>query len=238
MTTPTKQALSREQLQLGTAVRIVQPLLGTFEGVIEKTDDQYGRGFPDSIEVAGARFFVEQHIVEAVSEAELTPGRPVVLAPTAAQVMAAIESAGLSALGRYCVSSPRDIFIGLIGFDAGNGLRSREYGGRSADGWFNQFVKVSAVKNTLDALVANGTIVKVQQGNRFSPTSDFRALEFRNVRSGYVTAGHHAQAHAALNDKTATDRVAKLRATAAANVAERHPDELEAELTRLIAEDS
>jgi len=238
MTEPSAKTLSREQLQLGAAVRIVQPLLGTFEGVIEKTDDQYGRGFPDSIEVAGARFFVEQHVVEAVSEADLSPGRPAVLVPTAAQVVAAIESAGLSTRGKPYVSAPRNIFIGLIGFDAGNGLRSREYGGRSADGWFNQFVKVSAVKYTLDALVANGTIVKVQSGNRFQPTPDFRALEFRNVRSGYVTTVQHAQAHTALNDKAATERVAKLRAKAAANVAERHPDELEAELTRLIAEDS
>ena len=91
MTKPAPTILTREDLHAGTGVRISIPKLGVFEGPIEKPDDQYRRGYPDSIMVAGVRLNPASHDVEFVADADLTPGRPAVLEPTAEQVIKAVE---------------------------------------------------------------------------------------------------------------------------------------------------
>tara|TARA_R110002051_G_scaffold314950_4_gene392664 strand:- start:9435 stop:10154 length:720 start_codon:yes stop_codon:yes gene_type:complete len=238
MTKPAPTILTREDLHAGTGVRISIPKLGVFEGPIEKPDDQYRRGYPDSIMVAGVRLNPASHDVEFVADADLTPGRPAVLEPTAEQVIKAVEDTTMTFDGKPHVRSTRDILTELIGFDAAGMLRGKDFGGKTVDGWFNQFIKVSATKRMLDTLTADGSIVKVNPGNRFTATPDYYALHFGDVRSGYVTAAAHAQAHAALVAKQDEARIAQLRIRATATVAARHQDEIETELARLLAEDA
>jgi hypothetical protein len=236
MREPEVQVVAREELEVGLPVRIRVPNLGIFEGQIQKIDDMWARGIADSIEIEGARFSVHAHIIELVAAIDLRPGRPAVIAPTKVEIFAAIENSGVSSNGRPYVSGLRDLMTGIIGFDAANSLREREYGGKSVERWFHQFVKVPAVKKAIGELVAEGAIVKVANSNRFESTPDSLSLEFRSSRTGYVSASQQAQAHAALELKRDVSRIAKLRAEAVATVAARYPEAVETELARLIAE--
>lgn len=186
-----------------------------------------------AVVLGGRRYSGLQHTITTVDNASLAlPDRVIV---TGEQIVAALHSAG-ELLGKPHAVAVRDIAIEALGFNPTSGAPA-ELDGRTPDGWIRQHLDLTKLQRTLDDMATRGIVRKVKSGAQGRPSEDNKLVVFPyRLRTGYVLETDYQEAAGKRADANREAAVAALRAEAVRIVADRHRDEVEAELERLMAE--
>lgn len=223
----------------GFGLRIVAGTSGIVtEGVIENRAAATSRTI-DRVTVRGREFVISaDHSIFAVRLADVRPRKDPVRELTDAEVFAKVDELGTpEGGGKPIIVSRTDIIVSVLGFDPADRMPVAAYGGRSPEAYRNQFIRAGKLKASLDHLVASGEIKHLTAPSRLviRPV-DTRAVTFPyETRSGYVTARAHKSALQALAVRQRAVQLEKYEAAAINTVATRYPDEVAAEIARLIA---
>jgi hypothetical protein len=236
--TPAITNEQRDQIRAGAGIRIVTKAGAVYQGIIESIAG-YRPGQPDSLYLHGKRFLVSQHTLYAVATEGITlidqPRREF----TAEELrdMIADKAARNREDGRQVQAvTIMHMVETLIGFDPSVGAPAANFGGKSPDGWVNQFVSLAALKRKLAELVDADILVAVRYGTRANPTNDSRYVGFPfHASIGWVLRTDYEEGKAAYQQKAAEGNMEKLRQQARAVVADRHEAEVEQVLAELVA---
>ena len=239
--TPLDEA-ALKRVAVADGLRIVTPRGVTYENVVEKVRGGYGnQASTTDVWLAGTCFTLSQHTVYLVAAADLRPKNPVRIEPEAAELRDIV--ADLSQRNRSvhntkpCAVSPLSVAEALIGFRADTGKSNAAYGGKSPEGWCNEFVSVGRVKRVLSDLADEGVLRHVKSGTYNAASADDRVVSFVYAKAGYVLAADYVDAADAARAEKRAERRRTLLAKARGTIADRHAAEVEAELERLLGED-
>jgi hypothetical protein len=220
------------QLVVGAAVRIVTRGATVYEGLITSIPGIQVRRSNDSIVVCGRRFHLPQHDVYLIDPDRMVEKNPAALVLTEEEIrdcVADLSRAHRPAGSKPTSVSPLDIAQHAIGFDPS----VYGYSSSSKESNFTPFIKVGALKKSLSRLVEEGVLRKVVSGGYGHPSVDDRYV-FIHGKAGYVTTVDYEESVLLVDGKARIERIAELRKRAEHLVAERYPQEVEAELARLV----
>lgn len=127
----------------------------------------------------------------------------------------------------------RDIASAALGFDASVGKPTARYGGKSESAWWNEFIKYASIRKSLDRLVNDGKLVKVTRSSQFSKEKGDERFVHIPGKTGWVTSEAYDEGVEKWSSEQNTKLMAELRRQASQTIAERHADEVEAELELL-----
>lgn len=208
---------ARETIQNGQALRVEAGNI-VIEGLVEGVDHYTHRSSPLRFTVNGIDLSASWpglHRVEGTHE-NITPTRR---ALTDEEIIAAIGSSTR-------VVSMRDLLLIVLGFEITLGFAPPSMGGKTAEQLAAKLINIPALKRSIDALVAEGRLVKAA-----SNMIDSRHLTFgRGVRAGWVTAEQDKATREGRNAKQEQAREEKYRAEAERIVGRRYADEVEIEI--------
>lgn len=125
----------------------------------------------------------------------------------------------------------------ILGFDPSAGKDNAAYGGKTKEGWYGEHISMTALRKVIAQLEEDGVIKAVKASGAYERGGEERFVQFPyRTKSGYVLADDYEASVARYNDKAREVQIQRLRQEAYKTVAERHADELEAEVERLISE--
>jgi hypothetical protein len=219
-------------LRTGDGVRLVSPRGRIYEGFIERVRGFSGQaGRATMIVVGGRTFGFSRFTIYTIDPDHINLTDCAPLKPTVSQIIAAVTELSQQRTGSVLAVNDKNIADHLIGFDPTIMKLGRDYDGKSDDGWYNEFVSLSAIRNALNSAATTGEIRKVTY------EYDGQMVSFNHrTRSGYVTTADFNAADSGRTAEIYERKIADLRAAASATVALRHTAEVDAEHMRLIVE--
>lgn len=229
-----RTADERAALRGLNGIRVVTRKGWVYEGITDF--GTHGISRLSGITVNGKLFSTGVHTFYLLNPAETVTRDPAPLELTQDELRDVIADLCISTPGpRVTAPSLMDIVETVLGFDPAIGLNTSGFGGKSKDGYINQFLKVGALRKSLTSLEADGAIRKLTSGSYLQASADDRYAIIRG-RTGYVTTEAWEEAVANVDEGRRLKQLDKLREQAARNVAQRHQDEVDKELTRLAEE--
>ncbi|MFE6966982.1 hypothetical protein ACFVAJ_17860 [Agromyces sp. NPDC057679] len=220
------------EVKVGRAVRAVSPGgRRTFVGPVGRVKS--GRGFQFEAIVAGVTIDARWSVYPSSSIEAFVPAPLEVTAEEIRDIIADLEAEGGSALNPVGIA---DICKYVIGFDPVYGRTNRGGGGRSAGAWMREHFAVSKAEKAIAELVDDGVIMKVSQpSSREEKAAEVGIVSYWRRRAGWVTVAAYDERTQQRADERRAAKIEKLRVEAQQIVAARYPDEVEAELDRLLA---
>jgi hypothetical protein len=222
-------------IKQGDQIRVVTGRGAVAEGIVTRTfgirgssADYFWIGAQSFVANSMATYRVEGLLIEE-SIPRHTFDETVVLT-----IVRALESQAERRDGKPTLVHSVDIVSAALGFDPTSQKRSSEYGGKSKDGWLNEFLSVAQLNRVLDSLVASGALRKIS--TKSSDQSEVAAVATGWKKSGWVTEEAIKISLAHRSTEQNTTARARLEETARSNIADRHAAEVQVELARLIAE--
>lgn len=236
--------LEREEifaLETGAAVRVVTKgsRLVT-EGVLDGVRVSYNKN--DRFTIQGREFSVYNgHDVYSVAADDVRPQKdePIELSDEAVLETIADLQTRDNIDGRPSAVSRSLIVDTVLGFSPSSHMPAADFGGRSKETYVNQFLRVGKLKASIARLIEEGAIVDVTAPAAFSRNAsrESRAVRFGyGNKSGYVTTSAMEAALEALDAKHRAAILQQFEASAIAIIAERHRDEVDIEIARLVAD--
>ncbi|KQO98793.1 hypothetical protein [Leifsonia sp. Leaf264] len=234
------------RIREGDRLRVVFPYGRTIVGAVEyvKTErrtEKYGEApsaVYNTVDVIVCGVHVNSHTKSVIFDGS---GLPDLIEPKLSPSQEAVRDviADLSADTSYS-AGPRAVSFkvltaALIGFDPSIGRQSAEFGGKTPEGWAAEHLMAGHVKKRLAELVDDGVLRPVREGTFRDKSTDPTYVTFPyGIRSGWVLADAYDDSVAAVTAKRDATRLAKLRDQARATIADRHAEEVEEELQRLL----
>lgn len=130
--------------------------------------------------------------------------------------------------------SAKDIAAAALGFDPAVMKPAASFGGRSESAYWNEFIKYGRIRTALDRLVAEEALVKVTHAARFADIPQDERFVSIFGKTGWVTREAYDEGVALYRAEHESKQRKALRAQAIQIVADAHPDEVEAELAKLL----
>lgn len=235
---PLRQLLTaddREALRGRNGIRLVTKKGRVYEGILDLgLRGSLGRYSPMLIN--GKLFSTSIHTLYLLDPDETVVRDPAPVELTDEEVRDVIADLCVSTSGpKVSAPSITDIVDSVLGFDPALGMSTSEFGGKSRDGYTNQFLKMGPLRRSLARLQADGAIRKLTSGSFLNASADDRYAKIRS-KTGYVTSQAYDEAVAAVDEGRRKKQIEQLRTQAGKNVAEHHQDEVEQELVRLAEE--
>lgn len=226
----------RSSLRGEYGVRVTTRRGVVYEGVVS-FDGLQGTLY-EPIRLNGLVFSRTAHTIQLLDAADVVVSSPAPVRLTDGEVrdLVADSTHGLSpTLGRADSVSFGQLVYAALGFDPTNGVPEKAFGGRGKDAYINQFLSVSGLKASLERLTADGVIYRAVAGGRFDASADDAYVSV-DGKVGYLLMDAYNDAVMFQRNKQNDEAVAKLRREAVATIADRHRDEVEAELDRILTE--
>ena len=220
----------------GDAVRIVTNRGLAYEGYVAGLNPHERPTPRTSITVNGRVFTPAQQTVYSIDPVNVVirDHTPRELSPEEVRdLVADLATRGYG--GQPSATTADYIALHVVGFDPNSYLPSKAYGGRGQDAWWGQFVKIGAIRRTLEKLDADGVLRKVDRGTRSERRIDGDVVSIPG-KVGFVTTEDWDAAYAAYRAKRDASKIEALLRQARETIADRHTAEVEAEHARLVKE--
>jgi hypothetical protein len=220
----------------GDTIRIIDRAGRITQGAITKTGGHRVHA-PTEFTVGGRTWSSRWSTIYRIA-----PGSPETAAPPMSITSEALRdivadlSGELDGTGRVQCVSIGNIISRALGYDPTIGRSSSQFGGKSDGAWINEHFALGQMKKAAVELCKAGILREVKEGNRSNVTGDKPYVYFGyGSKTGWVLASAYEAAVIAVGGRRADAVDARLLAQARQNIADRHGDEVRAELLVLRA---
>jgi hypothetical protein len=220
----------------GDTVRVVDKTGRVAQGLITCTSGHRTHE-PTEFKVAGATWASSwATFYRAPTGAPEIVAAPMALTADALRDLIADISGELTARGQVQSVTLDSIARRALGYDPSVGRSGAQFGGKSKVAWCNEHFSLSKAKKAAAELCSAGILREVKYGTYDSPSAERPYVHFSyGSKVGWVLESMYEAAQVAVGARQDTAGTAKLLAQARQNVADRHADEVQAELRVLQA---